>query len=52
MGAASTAASALPPLKIASALGTWWSGTSRIAIEADSDQNPPITTPMRALPIM
>src|SRR6478736_1490538 len=51
-GAARTVARALPPLKIARARGTWWAGTSRMAVAADMDQNPPITTPMRARPTM
>jgi hypothetical protein len=51
-GAATTVASALPPLTIASARGTWWSGTSRIAVAADIDQKPPMATPMKARPIM
>jgi hypothetical protein len=42
----------LPPLKTASARGTWAAGTSRMAVAADSDQKPPTTTPMSARPSM
>lgn len=51
-GAATTVASALPPLKTASARGTWAGGTSRMAVAADMDQNPPTTTPISARPAM
>ena len=51
-GAASTVASALPPLMTASALGTAWLGTSRMAIAADIDQNPPMAIPSSARPAM
>src|SRR3954471_13418204 len=51
-GAAKNVARALPPLKTARARGTWWAGTNRMAVAADRDQNPPITTPIRARPIM
>jgi hypothetical protein len=45
-------ASALPPLTMASARGTFSSGTSRIAVAADIDQKPPIATPISARPTM
>jgi hypothetical protein len=45
-------ASALPPLKMASARGTLAGGTRRIATAADIDQNPPTTTPISARPSM
>ena len=51
-GAAITVASALPPLKIASARGTFGAGTSRMAVAADMDQKPPTDTPMSTRPIM
>ncbi|EDS99612.1 hypothetical protein BamIOP4010DRAFT_6871 [Burkholderia ambifaria IOP40-10] len=51
-GAATTVASALPPLTIASARGTCRSGTRRIAVAADIDQNPPMATPISARPAM
>ncbi|MCY1533124.1 hypothetical protein D9M68_684360 [compost metagenome] len=51
-GAATTVASALPPLTRASARGTSRLGTRRMAVAADIDQKPPITTPIRARPIM
>jgi hypothetical protein len=52
IGAATTVASALPPLTMASARGTSRLGTMRIAVAADMDQKPPTTTPIRARPIM
>jgi hypothetical protein len=45
-------AKALPPFKSASARGTSRSGTSRITVAADIDQNPPTTTPISARPII
>ncbi|MNE70443.1 hypothetical protein D3C80_1662340 [compost metagenome] len=51
-GGATTVASALPLLKIASARGTRCSGTRRMAVATDMDQNPPITIPMSARPTM
>jgi hypothetical protein len=43
-------ASALPPFSIASAFGTRSSGTSRITVAADIDQNPPMAMPSSARP--
>jgi hypothetical protein len=37
---------------MASARATWCAGTSRIAVAADIDQNPPTTTPINARPSM
>ena len=51
-GAAITVASALPPLTMAKARGTWPSGTRPMAVAADSDQKPPMATPIRARPSM
>jgi hypothetical protein len=51
-GAASTVASALPPLTMASARGTSSGGTRRIAVAADSDQKPPMAMPISARPNM
>jgi hypothetical protein len=51
-GAAMVVARAFPPFKRASARGTSCSGTSRITVAADIDQNPPMTTPMSARPII
>ena len=51
-GAAITVARALPPLTIAMARVIWSSGTRRMAVAADSDQKPPIATPINARPIM
>jgi hypothetical protein len=45
-------ASALPPLKIASARGTSGAGTSRMAVAADMDQKPPTDTPISTRPNM
>ncbi len=51
-GAATTVARAFPPFRMASARGTWSSGTRRIAVAADIDQKPPMATPIKARPIM
>ena len=51
-GAAIVTASALPPLSRPSARGTWDSGTRRMTVAADIDQNPPMTTPTSARPAM
>ena len=51
-GAAITVARALPPLTMAKARGTWAGSTRRIAVAADSDQKPPIATPINARPNM
>ena len=51
-GAATTVASALPPLTTAMARVICSCGTRRMAVAADKDQNPPIATPITARPIM
>ncbi|MNE38219.1 hypothetical protein D3C80_1321100 [compost metagenome] len=51
-GAAITVARALPPLTMARARGTWSAPTRRMAVAADSDQKPPIATPINARPAM
>ncbi len=51
-GAATVAASALPPLISARPLATDSLGTSFITVAVDIDQKPPMATPSRARPVM
>ena len=51
-GAATVAASAFPPFRIASTFGTDASGTRRMTVAVDIDQKPPIATPSSARPVI